>query len=492
MLDRPDRDAASLGPASAAVAKTVVAERVTRTYFIKTYGCQMNVYDSARMADVLAPLGYAAAPSAEAADLVILNTCHIREKAAEKVYSELGRLGRLKRARARAGRPLLLAVAGCVAEAEGAEMRARAPSLDLVFGPQSYQLLPEMLERLAERGASNDGVVETEFPVEPKFDRLPEEQAVTGPSAFVTVQEGCDKFCSFCVVPYTRGAEYSRDVGAIEREVRQLVARGVVEVTLLGQNVNAYHGRGPGGAETGLARLLRRLARIDGLARLRYTTSHPLDLDEALIAVHGEEPKLMPYLHLPAQSGSDRVLAAMNRGYTAAEYLRLVEGLRRARPDLALSSDFIVGFPGESEADLEATLDLVRAVGFASAYSFAYSARPGTPAASQPGQLPRALVQERLARLQALLKAQQTEFNRACVGRVLPVLVDRPGRHPGQLAGRSPYLQAVHLPLAADRLGTIVPVRILNAQANSLAGTAVEAVAVGGIGAGAPAREAMR
>ena len=434
--------------------------------FIKTYGCQMNEYDSARMADVLAPLGYRPVDTADEADLVILNTCHIREKAAEKVYSELGRLRPLK-----AQRDTMIAVAGCVAQAEGAEMVRRAPFVDMVFGPQSYHRLPEMVARAA-RGVG--AVLDTDFPVEPKFDHLPESAAPQGLTAFLTIQEGCDKFCTFCVVPYTRGAEYSRPAAEIEAEARRLVAQGAVEITLLGQNVNDYAGIDGAGARVRLAALIRRLAAIDGLERIRYTTSHPRDVDDALIQAHGEEAKLMPFLHLPVQSGSDRILAAMNRGHGAADYHRIVARLREARPDLALSTDFIVGFPGESEVDFEATMALAREVRFASAFSFKYSARPGTPAALMDGQVPEAVKEERLQRLQALLRAQQDAFNRACVGQVLPVLLEKPGRHAGQLGGRSPYLQAVHVSGPPDWLGRIVPVRIDGCRPNSLAGTVTQ------------------
>ena len=449
---------------------------MTKRLFIKTYGCQMNVYDSARMADLMAPLGYAPATSAEGADLVILNTCHIREKAAEKVFSELGGIRRLKEARARQGGRMLIAVAGCVAQAEGQEILRRAPFVDLVFGPQAYHRLSEMVAR-AERAAGS-GVLDTSFPVESKFDYLPQSTAEPGITAFLTVQEGCDKFCTFCVVPYTRGAEYSRPATEIIAEAHRLVAAGAREITLLGQNVNAYHGAAPDGGEWGLGDLIRALARIPDLARLRYTTSHPRDVDESLIGAHRDVPELMPFLHLPVQSGSDRVLAAMNRRHTAGQYRRTVDRLRAARPDLALSSDFIVGFPGESDADFEQTLVLAREVGFAQAFSFKYSPRPGTPAAAEPDQVPEPVKVGRLAELQALIGRQQRIFNQSCVGRILPVLFEKPGRHSGQLAGRSPYLQAVHAELPQDRIGNIVPVRIAAAQSNSLAGeVAAEAVA---------------
>jgi tRNA-2-methylthio-N6-dimethylallyladenosine synthase len=448
---------------------------LAKKLFIKTYGCQMNVYDSARMADVLAPLGYRPVETPDDADMVILNTCHIRERAAEKVYSELGRLKPLKSARMAAGGEMIVAVAGCVAQAEGAAMIERAPVVDLVVGPQTYHRLPELIARARRAAAAGDGpgrgVIDTDFPAEAKFDHLPDQAAPQGVSAFLSVQEGCDKFCTFCVVPYTRGAEYSRPVGQILAEAERLIASGAAEITLLGQNVNAYHGLDEASGEIwGLGRLIRRLARIDGLARIRYTTSHPRDLDAALIAAHRDEPKLMPYLHLPVQSGSDRVLAAMNRQHRAEDYLRLVERLRQARPDLALSSDFIVGFPGESEADFEATLALIRAVGFAQAYSFKYSARPGTPGAQMDDQIPEPIKEERLMRLQVLLRDQQTGFNRAQEGQTLPVLFTGPGRHRGQLVGRSPYLQPVHA-MAPDRLiGAVVDVAIEAVHANSLAG----------------------
>jgi tRNA-2-methylthio-N6-dimethylallyladenosine synthase len=427
--------------------------------YIKTYGCQMNVYDSERMADVLRPLGYALTDAPDDADLVVLNTCHIREKAAEKVYSELGRIRRIKEIRAEAGLDTRIAVAGCVAQAEGEEIMRRAPVVDLVIGPQSYHRLPELIARtsrqLGERLAAD-------FDPEDKFDRLPEERAVEGYSAFLTVQEGCDKFCTFCVVPYTRGAEFSRAPGAIEAEARRLAAQGVREVTLLGQNVNAYEG--------GLAALIRKLAKVPGLDRIRYTTSHPRDMDETLISAHGEVEALMPYLHLPVQAGSDRVLKAMNRGHDAAHYLRLVEKIRAARPDIAISGDFIVGFPGESDADFERTLEVVAEARYASAFSFKYSRRPGTPAASMPGQVPEEVKSERLQRLQALLEEQRQTFNTAMAGRTVQVLFERPGRNAGQILGRSPYLQAVHAEAPERLIGQIVPVRIASAGSNSLAG----------------------
>ena len=450
---------------------------MAKKLFIKTYGCQMNVYDSTRMADVLAPLGYRLTESSRDADMVILNTCHIREKAAEKVFSELGRMKHLKQDRVAEGdssedghRPLL-AVAGCVAQAEGAEILRRAPQVDMVFGPQAYHRLPELVARAVRQGG---GVLDTDFPADNKFDYLPEEAAPRGPSAFLSVQEGCDKFCTFCVVPYTRGAEFSRPVTDIAAEADRLTRRGSIEITLLGQNVNAYHGEGPDGRAWGLSRLIRHLAEIEGIVRLRYTTSHPRDMDDDLIAAHAEVPKLMPYLHLPVQSGSDRILEAMNRRHTADDYIRVVEALRKKVPDIALSSDFIVGFPGETDGDFAETLRLVTEVGYAQAYSFKYSARPGTPAATAERPLPEAVKSERLAMLQELLNAQQMAFNHAARGRVLPVLFDRPGRRPDQMVGRSPYMQAVHVPVtevAARRvIGQILPVRIAAAHANSLSG----------------------
>jgi tRNA-2-methylthio-N6-dimethylallyladenosine synthase len=446
---------------------------MTKRLFIKTYGCQMNVYDSARMAELMAPLGYAPAETPDGADLVILNTCHIREKAAEKVFSELGGIRRLKNAKARQGERMLVAVAGCVAQAEGAEIMRRAPFVDMVFGPQTYHRLPELVAKATREGG---GVLDTSFPSEAKFDHLPEARTASGVSAFLSIQEGCDKFCTFCVVPYTRGAEFSRPAAQIIAEAEQLVAAGAREITLLGQNVNAYHGAAPpsgsGGGEWHLADLLHALARVPGLERLRYTTSHPRDMDDALIAAHRDVDKLMPFLHLPVQSGADRVLAAMNRRHTADEYRRTVQKLREARPDLALSSDFIVGYPGESELDFRATLDLVSEIEFAQAFSFKYSPRPGTPA-SLERQLPEPVKTERLAELQALLQRQQRAFNAASVGATMPVLFEKPGRHDGQLVGRSPYLQAVHADAAPDTIGNILPVEIVAVSANSLAGRIV-------------------
>jgi tRNA-2-methylthio-N6-dimethylallyladenosine synthase len=440
---------------------------VSKKLFIKTYGCQMNVYDSARMADALAPHGYAQADRSDDADLIILNTCHIREKAAEKVYSELGRLRQLRARRRAAGGDLVIGVAGCVAQAEGGAMLERAPFVDIVVGPQTYHRLPELLHR---RARGENGVIDTEFPVESKFDLLPGPSAPSAASAFLTVQEGCDRFCTFCVVPYTRGAEESRPAAAVLDEARQLVAAGAREITLLGQNVNAYHGKGPDGRSWSLARLIAALAEIGHLARIRYTTSHPRDMTDDLIEAHATIGKLMPFLHLPVQSGSDAMLEAMNRRHRADDYLRIVERLRRARPDIALSSDFIVGFPGETEADFRATMALVREIGFAQAFSFKYSPRPGTPAASMRGQVKEATKVEHLAELQALLADQARAFNEATVGRVLPVLLERAGRHDGQMVGRTPYLQPVHLLAPGARPGMLMDVAIEESQPHSLAG----------------------
>ncbi|MFN3970192.1 MAG: tRNA (N6-isopentenyl adenosine(37)-C2)-methylthiotransferase MiaB [Gemmobacter sp.] len=428
--------------------------------FVKTYGCQMNVHDSERMAEVMAAEGYEAVDTPEGADMVILNTCHIREKASEKLYSDLGRLKPMK-----AAHPgMKVTVAGCVAQAEGAEIARRAPLVDLVVGPQAYHRLPDMLRRAGAGGR----VIDTEFPPEDKFDHLPARRMMRGPTAFLTVQEGCDKFCAFCVVPYTRGAEVSRPPARILAEACDLVSRGVREITLLGQNVNAWHGEGEGGA-WGLGRLIRALAGIAGLERIRYTTSHPNDMDDDLIAAHGDVPQLMPYLHLPVQSGSDRILKAMNRKHTAEGYLRTVARIRAARPDILLSSDFIVGFPGETDADFEATLDLIRAVGFGAAFSFRYSARPGTPAAERPG-VAAAVADARLQQLQALVTAQQQAAQLAMVGREVSVLYEKPGRMVGQWVGKSDHLHAVHVSDPAGRAGEMVRVRIIASSSNSLAG----------------------
>ena len=444
-----------------------------RRAFIKSFGCQMNVYDAERMADIAAKQGYREAQSPEDADLVVLNTCHIRERASEKIYSELGKLKELKDERRRAGRPLTLVVAGCVAQAEGAEILRRQPAVDVVVGPQSYHRLPELLREARRK----PGVVGAEFPAEDKFDHLPrptrEAIAKRGVAAFVTVQEGCDKFCSFCVVPYTRGAEASRPVRAVVEEIARLAAAGVREVMLLGQNVNAYRGRDADGRAVGLAGLIRAAAAVPGIARVRYATSHPGDMSDDLIAAHRDIPALAPYLHLPVQSGSDRVLKAMNRRHRAADYLAIVERVRAARPDIAFSSDFIVGYPGESEADFEATLALARAVGFASSYAFKYSARPGTPAAEAPDQIDAATKERRLATLQALVEEDRQTFNRATVGRRLEVLFEKPGRRAGQVVGRSPYMQPVFAEGPQSLIGVMAEVEIVAAEPHSLRGRVV-------------------
>ena len=429
----------------------------------------MNVYDSERMKDVLSPLGYAPVTQAEGADLVVLNTCHIREKATEKVYSELGQLKKLKAA---AGGTMTIAVAGCVAQAEGAEIMRRQPAVDLVLGPQAYHKLPEMIARVHR---STGERLETEFETLEKFDALPKKRQADGPVAFLSVQEGCDKFCTFCVVPYTRGAELSRPVDDIVIEARDLASQGVREIQLLGQNVNAYHGAAPrlqsgSDGEWSLAQLVRHLAKIGGFDRIRYTTSHPRDMDADLIAAHGDTPELMPFLHLPVQSGSNNILKAMNRGHTREDYLDIMQQVKQARPDIALASDFIVGFPGERDQDFEDTMDLVREVNYAIAYSFKYSERPGTPAAEMFGQVPEAVKNERLQRLQALLKEQQTAFNRSKIGQSVPILVTGKGRKEGQMHGRSPWLQAVHFPAENVQPGQIINVEICDASLNSLSG----------------------
>ncbi len=435
--------------------------------FIKTYGCQMNVYDSVRMHDVMAPFGYTKSETVDDADLVILNTCHIREKAEEKVYSDLGRVREEKKKK---GGKMLIAVGGCVGQAEGAEIIRRAPYVDMVFGSQSYHQLPEMVTRAIRK---EGGVVELDFPTVQKFDLLPESVSPQGASAFIAVQEGCDKFCTFCVVPYTRGAEYSRPVSALEKEARALVDQGAKEITLLGQNVNAYHGDDNGKTAT-LADLIARLAKINDLERIRYMTSHPRDMADDLIAIHAAEPKLMPFLHLPVQSGSDAILKKMNRKHTAEFYLDIIARLRKARPDIALSSDFIVGFPGESEQDFNDTLHLVQQVGYASAYSFKYSPRPGTPAAVDDRQVAEEVKTERLARLQALIVQQQLAFNTASIGKTMPVLFDRDGKFPGQLLGKSPYMQSVYIEGGENYRGRIVDVEITGAYQNSVSGVIVE------------------
>jgi tRNA-2-methylthio-N6-dimethylallyladenosine synthase len=441
-----------------------------RKVHIKSFGCQMNVYDSHRMADMLAPDGFAETATPDDADLVILNTCHIRERAAEKIYSELGRIRVMKQAAAHEGRRLVIAVAGCVAQAEGEEIVRRAPAVDLVVGPQSYHRLPELLARVDH----GETVVDTEFPVEDKFDilRAPSREATRarGVSAFVTVQEGCDKFCTFCVVPYTRGAEVSRPVAKIVAEVERLADAGVREVSLIGQNVNGYHGEGPDGRASTLGALLHRLAEVPGIARLRYTTSHPCDVDDSLIAVHRDLPALMPCLHLPVQSGADRILVAMNRRHTRADYLDVIARMRSANSAIAFSTDFIVGFPGETDEDFSETLSLVDEVGFASAFSFKYSPRPGTPAADMSGQVPEEAKAERLHRLQAAVDRHYKAFIAGCVGSTFNVLFEKAGRYPGQIVGRSPYLQPVQVMAPSSMIGTIAGVTIMEASTNSLFG----------------------
>nr|WP_312444901.1 tRNA (N6-isopentenyl adenosine(37)-C2)-methylthiotransferase MiaB [Brevundimonas naejangsanensis] len=440
--------------------------------FIKTYGCQMNVYDSERMADVLRPLGYAPTDTPDGADFVILNTCHIREKAAEKVYSELGKLRQMKEEKAAAGQGgMTIAVAGCVAQAEGEEIMKRQPAVDLVVGPQAYHQLPELLTRTARARGERIGA---DFAPNEKFDALPATRGTEGVTAFLTVQEGCDKFCTFCVVPYTRGAEWSRPAAAVLDEARALADRGVREVTLLGQNVNAYDGEGPDGNPFTLAKLAYALADIPGIERIRYTTSHPNDMSDDLIAAHGDLDALMPYLHLPVQAGSDRILRLMNRKHGREKYFDLIDRIREARPDMALSGDFIVGFPGETDRDFEDTMDLVRRVNYASAFSFMYSPRPGTPAATMAAQVPDAVAKERLHALQALLTEQQVAFNRSLAGRVLPVLFEKKGRHGAQAIGRSPYLQSVHVEDADQLIGRIFPVEIVSGQQNSLSGRLIQ------------------
>lgn len=444
------------------------ADEPRRKVLVKTYGCQMNAYDSTRMADSLASDGYDSTDNIDEADLVLLNTCHIREKASEKVYSELGKLRDMKLERKKTGRKLAIGVAGCVAQAEGREIFRRAYAVDLVVGPQTYHRLPDILRRV-DRG---ERVVETEYASEDKFDHLPQAQKTViqsrGVTAFLTVQEGCDKFCTFCVVPYTRGNEVSRSVAQIVTEAKSLTQAGVREITLLGQNVNAWHGLGPDGSTWGLGRLLHHLAGIEGVERLRYITSHPRDMADDLIDAHRDLPQLMPYLHLPVQSGSDRILKAMNRRHTAADYLKIIERVRNARPDIAISGDFIVGFPGESDADFEATLEIVRQTRYAAAYSFKYSPRPGTPAADLGNQVEKTVMNERLQTLQALILQQQNDFAESLIGKTVSVLVEKKGKHEGQMVGRSPYLQPVILDEMQVEIGNSVNVRITGIRANCL------------------------
>jgi tRNA-2-methylthio-N6-dimethylallyladenosine synthase len=444
----------------------------TKRVLVKSYGCQMNVYDAERMTDILDGQGYQATDNIDNADLIILNTCHIREKAADKVYSELGRLRELKAERKNAGQDFKIVVAGCVAQAEGKQILRREPAVDLVIGPQSYQNLPELLAR-----KSRSRHVDTEFPVDDKFKSLPtpsnERAKARGVSAFVTIQEGCDKFCTFCVVPYTRGSEYSRPVADVLAEVKRLADVGIREVTLLGQNVNAYHGLDESGQSAPLGELLKRVSEISGIARIRYTTSHPLEMDESLALAHRDIPEVMPYLHLPVQSGSDKILTAMNRRHTMRDYLDAIAMMRRQRTDIVFSSDFIVGFPGETDDDFQATLTLIEEVGFASAYSFKYSIRPGTPAAEMDDQVPEDVKDRRLQTLQALIAKQQRSYQDSMVGKTLDILVERKGRYPGQMAGKSPHLLAVAFDAPADYIGRIVQVRITDSVTNSLVGILV-------------------
>ena len=441
-----------------------------RKLYVKSFGCQMNVYDSHRMADLMAPAGFTETAQPDDADLIILNTCNIREKAAEKIYSELGRMRVLKQEAMQSGRKVTVAVAGCVAQAEGEEIVRRAPSVDIVVGSQNYHRLPAMLAR----AQSGEQIVDIEFPAEDRFATMPgasrEVTRSRGVSAFLTVQEGCDKFCTFCVVPYTRGMEISRPVEQIVREAERLASAGVRELTLIGQNVNAYHGLGPDGREWPLGELMGRLAEVPGIARLRYTTSHPLDIEDSLIEAHRDLPALMPYLHLPVQSGSDRILAAMNRKHTGAEYLAAIERLRDARPDLAFTSDFIVGFPGETEQDFRDTLALIEEVGYSGAYSFVYSPRPGTPAADMDDQVADEVKSERLQRLQALINRQLRDYNARSIGQTLDVLLEKPGRDPGQLVGKTPYLQTVQLTAPRDMIGEVVPVTVTEIGSYTLFG----------------------
>ena len=447
-----------------------VSKNTDKSLYIKTFGCQMNVYDSERMSELLGKVGFVRHPTPDSVDMIILNTCHIREKASEKLFSELGRLRLMKEQRARAGERLVLAVAGCVAQGVGKEIASRVPEVDIVVGPQNYHQLPILVQQALE--GDNRSLIHTEFPAESKFDFLPDERNHEGVSAFLSIQEGCDKFCTFCVVPYTRGAEYSRPVSEIIFEAQSLVECGVQEITLLGQNVNAYHGLKSDQTVASLSVLIEELGTIDGLSRIRYTTSHPKDMDDGLISAHKRLPFLMPYLHLPVQSGSNRILRAMNRGYSAEDYLVIVDQLRNARADIALSSDFIVGFPGETEADFEATLRLVEKVNFSQAYSFKYSPRPGTPASEMPNQIDNEVSAERLAVLQRLLDDQQQIFNRSKVGTKLEVLVEKPGRKPGQLVGRSLYMQAVLVePIDGSipsTIGDLIEVDVVASNNNSL------------------------
>lgn len=445
-------------------------KNVVKKYYIKTFGCQMNVYDSQRIAAILKNLGYEEAATLKSADLVILNTCHIREKAAEKVFSDLGRINLIKQERAEEGKDTIIGVVGCVVQAEDKEIAKRAPFVDFATGPLTYHRLPEILAKVArKRGIS---IIDTEFPAIAKFDSLPENKAEGGLS-YLAVQEGCNNFCTYCVVPYTRGVEYSRPVAEVLKEARHLVETGSVEINLLGQNVNSYHGEDENGKERNLAYLLRRISEIDGLERLRYTTSYPADVNDDLIACHKDLPKLMPYLHLPIQSGSDKILKAMNRRHNSSDYLRIVEKLQQANPDLRMSSDFIVGFPGETDEDFKATLDVVNKVKYIQAFSFKYSRRPGTPAAIMPNQVEEKVKKERLEILQDLLFSYQLKFNKECLGKIMPVLFESKGRHAGQLIGRTPYMQNLHADLPKENLNKIINVRVTEVTTNSLSGEPV-------------------
>jgi tRNA-2-methylthio-N6-dimethylallyladenosine synthase len=447
-----------------------------KNLFIKTYGCQMNVYDSDKMRDVLKPHGYQLCNAPEHADMIILNTCHIREKAAEKVFSELGRIKIFKDLKKQTGQHLIIAVAGCVAQAEGEEIIRRAPYVDIVLGPQTYHRLPEMIERIERslkdpRQKKKERIIDIDFPHESKFDDLPKSDTFESTSAFLTIQEGCDKFCTFCCVPYTRGAEYSRSVAEILSEAKHFIKNGVREITLLGQNVTAYHGTSPNGSgEWTIANLIEEIALLDGLERIRYTTSHPRDMTKELIKIHGSCEKLMPYLHLPVQCGSNAILKAMNRQHTRERYFEIIEELREKRPDLALSGDFIVGFPGEKDIDFQQTLDLVECVQYAQAYSFKFSPRPGTPASIYADSVPENVKDERLAALQSLLQKQQKEFNASKVGQTLPILLEKKGKHPNQFIGKSPYMQSVHITNSTCQIGEIRDVKIETFSLNSLGG----------------------
>lgn len=439
--------------------------------FVQSYGCQMNVYDSERMYDILSPLGYQQVEKTEDADLVILNTCHIREKATEKVYSEIGRIKKQKDAKGDDGKEMMIAVAGCVAQAEGAEIMQRAPAVSLVVGPQAYHHLPELIARAARKSGN---VLDTSFDAIDKFDALPIKRENTGYSAFLSVQEGCDKFCAFCVVPYTRGAEYSRPFDKVLDEAKSLADNGVMEITLLGQNVNAYNG-GDDIKKYGLGALIREIAKINGIERIRYTTSHPCDMEEDLIMAHGEVPELMPYLHLPVQAGSDKILKAMNRKHTAKSYLETLEKFRKVRPDIAFASDFIVGFPGETDEDFRETMKLIEEVNYSSAFSFKYSRRPGTPASGMMMQIAEEVKDERLYELQALLAKQQAQFNASKIGKTMRVLVTNKGKREGQVFGKSPYLQSVFLSGGEELVGKIIEFKVSGASAQSIVGEQIGA-----------------